>query len=197
MKKVIFALTLFIAAIPVFIGIIGFFLPQEIRVERSAEIAAPAHIPFMLVNDLQSWHKWSPWHQLDPNMKITYGKITAGEGASYTWESEKSGNGQLDITESVPSKKISTRMDFRENGTAAGEFIFEANTPKTVRITWAMETDLGGSPFSRFIGLFMEKFVGDDFETGLRNLKEISEKKAAEVPKAIPSESIGQQSAAN
>jgi hypothetical protein len=53
-----------------------------------------------------------------------------------------------------------------------------------------MRTDMGESPFSKFVGVFMEYFVGKDFEIGLKKLKEVAEKKAQEKPQALPQADI-------
>jgi hypothetical protein len=55
------------------------------------------------------------------------------------------------------------------------EFTLEPNGDSTI-VTWAMH---GPSPYiSKVIGLFMnmDRMIGKEFETGLRNLKSVSEK---------------------
>jgi hypothetical protein len=186
MKKFIFAAVIFTAALPILIALIGLFMPQEVFVSRSAEINASPQITFNFVNNLKKWELWSPWHLTDTAMKISYQKQFLGEGASYSWQSEKHGNGKLSIKESLANEKILTEMDFSENGTASGEFLFEKVSGGTVKVTWSMRTDMGESPFAKFSGIFMEYFVGKSFETGLQSLKEVAERKANEKPQALP-----------
>ena len=44
------------------------------------------------------------------------------------------------------------------------------------RLTWSDEGDLGMNPMNRWVGLFLDKLIGKDFETGLVNLKKLVEK---------------------
>ena len=156
--------------------VIAFFLPREVHIERSGSIHAPAKVVFGLVNNLHTWEKWSIWNQIDPEMDITYENSGIGKNASYTWNSENSkvGQGKLTITESIPYDSIATEMDFMEEGTAMGYFLFKENGGAT-DITWAFNSDLGNNPFARWMGLMFNTMIGPDFENGIANLKVVSE----------------------
>ena len=50
-----------------------------------------------LVNDFHEWQQWSPWEDLDPQMRRTYSGPDAGVGAAYAWEgNRKAGQGRHD-----------------------------------------------------------------------------------------------------
>lgn len=155
----------------------GFLLPRHSHVERSLVMKANAATAFNQVNTLKNWEKWSPWHNIDPAMKLEYEGPESGAGAKYIWTSTNSnvGNGALTILASQPNQKIVSEMDFMENGKATGTYLFEEN-PEGTKLTWAMDSDLGMNPVARYFGLFMENFVGKDFEKGLNNIKVIVEK---------------------
>ena len=44
------------------------------------------------------------------------------------------------------------------------------------QVTWTMNGDMGANPLYRWMGLFMDKMVGPDFDAGLANLKALAEK---------------------
>lgn len=161
---------------------VGFMLPRQVHVERSLVMQAPPAAAFEQVNTLKNWEKWSPWHQIDPKMKLTYEGPEAGAGAKYIWFSdhEKVGNGSLTIKTSEPNKKIVSEMDFMENGVATGTYYFE-ETPEGTKVTWAMDSDMGMNPVGRYFGLMMDKFLGPDFEKGLNSIKTLVEKPAGHV----------------
>ena len=46
----------------------------------------------------------------------------------------------------------------------------------STRLIWADAGDLGMNPMNRWFGLFLDKFIGTDFERGLANLKKLLEK---------------------
>ena len=59
---------------------------------------------------------------------------------------------------------------------AAIREIFDRVDGKATRVTWTMNGDMGGNPVYRWMGLFMDKMVGPDFDAGLANLKALAEK---------------------
>ena len=58
-------------------------------VTRTTTIEAPAERVHALVNDFHEWPKWSPWEDLDPQLRRTYSGPDAGVGATYAWEGNK------------------------------------------------------------------------------------------------------------
>jgi hypothetical protein len=156
--------------------LISFLLPSKVHVERALAIKAPPAVIFNQVNTLRNWPDWSPWHGLDPQMKIVYSGPAAGQGAAYAWTSDDSqvGNGSLTITQSQPFERIDINMDFGPNGIASGTYLLRPTAEGTV-VTWAMDSDMGMNPVGRYMGLMMDKMVGADFEKGLANLRKVSE----------------------
>lgn len=160
---------------------VSFLLPAESHVERSIVIKAAAQPVFEQVNTLKNWEKWSPWHKMDPNMKLTYQGPVSGNGAKYIWTSDQDevGNGSLTITESKPGESILTEMNFGEMGTSYGKYTFEAVEGGT-KITWAMDSDGKDIPWNyyvpcKYFNLFMDQLCGPDFEKGLASMKTIVE----------------------
>ncbi len=152
--------------------------PDAFRIERSATIKAPPEKLYAQVNDLKAWTAWSPWERIDPALKRTYSGPQRGKGAAYAWEGNKDvGVGRMEITDAVPASKITIKLDFLKPFEAhnTAEFSFSRQGEATT-VTWAM---YGPSPYlSKLIGLLfnMDRMVGGQFETGLANLKSITEK---------------------
>ncbi|GAA4390664.1 SRPBCC family protein [Hymenobacter koreensis] len=160
----------------VVLAVVGMLLPRHVHVERSLTMQAPPAVVFEQVNTLQNWEAWSPWHKLDPNMQLTYAGPAAGAGASYSWLSQMSevGNGTLRILHAIPHSRIDTEMVFDDNGKGQASYFF-TSTPQGTKVTWTMDTDLGLNPVGRYVGLFIEGWVGQDYERGLRNLQQVVE----------------------
>jgi hypothetical protein len=177
--KVLKKIAIGLAVIIVLLLVISFFLPSNIHVERSLEIKASPDTVYGMVADLKKWGQWSPWHKMDPNIVITYGEKTEGLGASYSWTSDHSdvGNGRMVISEAVPGEKIKLEMYFMESKDPAfGGWIFE-KTNEGVKATNTMDMNAGMNPVMRIMGLMMDSMVGEHFEDGLNNLKQIAEAK--------------------
>jgi len=173
-KIIVVALIVVIAAILV----LAATRPDSFRVERSAQISAPPDKILFLVNDFHQWGAWSPYEKRDPAMKRTFGATTAGKGAVYEWDGNKSvGKGRMEITDTAPPSTIVIKLDFIApfEGHNVAEFTLNGKGDAT-HVTWAM---YGPASFvSKLIGVFfsMDSMIGKDFEAGLAALKTIAEK---------------------
>jgi uncharacterized protein YndB with AHSA1/START domain len=153
--------------------------PDGFRIERSAHIQAPPEKVFAQIDDFRRWTAWSPWENIDPGLKRSYGGAAAGAGAAYAWEgNSKVGSGRMEITESRAPSKIVIKLDFIKPFEAhnTAEFTLVPGAQGGTALTWAM---YGPSPYaSKLMGIFMnmDRMVGAQFEQGLANLKSIAEK---------------------
>jgi effector-binding domain-containing protein len=175
--KILKKIGIVLLAILLVLVIISFFLPSKVHVERSLEMKAKPEIAFALVNNLKSWEEWSPWHKIDPQMKLVYSTITEGANASYSWTSDhdKVGNGRLTILESSPSTHIKTQLNFGNMSPSYADFNFTP-TADGVKVIWTMDADMGMNPVARYFGLMIDKMMGPDYEKGLAGIKELAEK---------------------
>ena len=152
--------------------------PDSFRVQRSASIKAPPDKIFPLINDLKAWAAWSPFEKKDPAMKRSFGPITAGKGATYDWQGDRSvGQGHMEIIEASPPDKVLIKLDFIKPFEAHnnGEFTLEPKGDNTL-VTWAI---YGPSAYvTKVMGVFvnMDTMIGRDFEAGLADLKAAAEK---------------------
>jgi carbon monoxide dehydrogenase subunit G len=151
--------------------------PDSFRVQRSTSIKAAPDKIFALINDFKAWPKWSPYENRDPNMQRTLSGADAGPGAVYEWKGDKNvGQGRMEILESTAPTKITIKLDFltpfEAHNTATFTMVPQGDATE---VTWAMD---GPSPFiTKVMGVFMnfDKLIGTDFETGLANLKRLTE----------------------
>jgi uncharacterized protein YndB with AHSA1/START domain len=166
-----------IAAI-VIVLILASTRPNQFRVERSIDIAAPAGKIFPLLEDLRQQRRWSPWEQKDTAMKRTYSGMEKGVGAIYEWDGDKNiGAGRQEITAVTPNEKIEAKIDFIRPMQAHNRFEFALHPAGNgTNVTWAI---FGPSPFvSKVFSVFMnfDKMIGSEFEKGLTQLKALAEK---------------------
>jgi hypothetical protein len=150
--------------------------PADFRIQRSASIKAPPDRIAPLIVDFNRWSSWSPYEKLDPGMTRTLSGAASGKGAVYEWSgNNKAGRGRMQILDVSPST-VTIKLDFEKPFEAHNTALFtlEPGAGGTT-VTWAME---GARPFShKLIGVFMnmDQLVGRDFETGLANMKSVSE----------------------
>jgi uncharacterized protein YndB with AHSA1/START domain len=173
MKKSILSILVILAGLCFFINA----QTDSFTVTRSLAIAAPPEIIFDQVNDFHNWEKWSPWAALDPDMTHTYTGPTSGVGASFSWKgNNKVGEGSNTILAIRHPELIQMRSDWIKPmpGSSTVAFTFNPQADTTI-VTWQMK---GTKNFlAKAIGLIMDcdKMAGDQFETGLLNLKNLIE----------------------
>jgi len=172
--KILGKILLFIVIIIGIIIVISFFLPRKIHVERTKQIDAPSHIVFNQVNDLHNWDKWSPWQQIDSAMEKIYFGEGKGKGAGFEWKSEHPnvGNGKIEISSSVFPDSVITQINFGDQGIANAYHVFN-ETDSGTSVTWGFNSDLGGNPFAKYMGLIINKKIGADYEKGLNSLQNL------------------------
>src|SRR5215210_8921959 len=152
--------------------------PNTFSVRRETTVRAPPEKIFPLIDDFHQWATWSPYESKDPAMKRTYSGATSGKGAVYAWEGNKNvGSGRMEILEASAPAKIVIKLDFFTpfEGHNTAEFTMLPQGDAT-HVTWLMH---GPARFvTRLIQVFMnlDHMIGKDFESGLANLKKLTEK---------------------
>lgn len=154
---------------------IGLALPAHFKVERRVTIAAPAEKVYPLIAAPSEWKRWSAWNQRDPKMQIEAAGPAAGAGARWTRCSETEGNGEMEFTEAAPSERLAYRLSFPEFGMHSTGLLRLEPRGSGLWVSWSNEGNRGASPVNRWLGLFMDRLVGPDFEAGLTNLKRLAE----------------------
>lgn len=158
-------------------------IDPEYKVERTETIEAEPGKIYAVVSDFTTWGQWSKWHKMDPEMAITYGEKSAGEGATYSWSGEKAGTGTQTITEAIPGESLKTHIAFEGMGESNGAWKFEKVEGGTTKVTWSFS---GESPFFfRVFNLGMDDAVGADFEEGLASLKTLVEAMTVATPEVV------------
>jgi uncharacterized protein YndB with AHSA1/START domain len=177
MKKILITLAILVV---VLIGVLlGYAAsqPDTLRVERSIGIAAPPGIIFAYMNDFRRSRDWSPYEQKDPDMKRELSGAPMGVGAVYAWEGDENvGAGRMEILESMPNSKIVIQLDFFEpmEGRNMVEYTFVPDGD-TTRVTWTMSGPMNFVSKLMCAVIDMDAMIGKDFETGLQQLKSVTE----------------------
>jgi uncharacterized protein YndB with AHSA1/START domain len=161
-------------------GVLGLAIsrrPSDFRIERSKTIAAPPSAVFARLNDLHAWEAWSPWAELDPEMRTTYEGPASGVGARYSWTGNKKvGEGRVEITESRPNDLVQLRLEFLKPFKATNTTEFQLFPEEDgTRVSWTMtgRNNFVAKAFGVFVS--MDEMVGKDFEKGLDRMKEVVE----------------------
>ncbi|GGC95104.1 SRPBCC family protein [Undibacterium terreum] len=164
-----------IAALVVLLIAIALMLPNDFTVTRSIVINAPADKIYPLVAAPAEWKKWSVWNQRDPAMQMTFSGPASGTGAAWDWQSKSQGNGGMKFTAATPNQNIDYELHFEGMGKpSSGALKFEPQAGGT-KLTWSMHGNSEGNLMMKLFSPFMDKMVGSDFDSGLKNLKKLVE----------------------
>jgi len=163
-----------ILAIIIFGG--SLFLPKTYSVSRNAVINAPDSVIYKNIADFNEFTKWNPWAKMEPSAKITVSGNIAQPEHLYQWTGDKTGTGQMKITKVDANKMVDIELKFIKPMESVANTRFDiAADGSGNKVTWTMSGENKGA-INKWMGLFMDKMIGKDFEDGLRFLKEKSEK---------------------
>jgi hypothetical protein len=142
-------------------------------VEREERIDAPGPAVLERIVDFHRWQDWSPWADIDPDMKQVYSGAASGVGAVYEWEgNRKAGKGRMEIVEVDPAGKVTIDLQFLKPFKSRTTTWFNLHPDAgTTAVTWTMTGPK--TWMTRIMGIFtsMDKMIGKDFEKGLNRLK--------------------------
>jgi hypothetical protein len=149
----------------------------DFEVVRSTRISAPAERIHGLIDNFRAWRSWSPWEDLDPELRREYSGSESGVGARYAWEgNRKAGKGSMEIVGSTP-ERVDVRLTFERpwKATNAVSFMLAPAGDGETDVTWRMTGTQRG--FAALFGklISMDRMVGKDFEKGLTRMKSAAE----------------------
>ena len=165
----------FIILLLLILGIVGYFLPTDFTVSKTATISStPAHI-HEYVGDLNKWQTWTAWEGDDPEIEITIGERTTGIGASQSWMDEH-GGGSLTFTSWSPEKGIEYDLYFQGGKYKSKSAIqYDSSSQTRTRVRWTLSGDMSMPIIGGYFALFMKYSIGNMFQDGLKQLKSIVE----------------------
>ncbi|MFB1484880.1 SRPBCC family protein [Corallococcus sp. RDP092CA] len=190
-----------VAVLVLFAGFVA-TRPDTFTVTRSATVPGSPDIAFGLVNDFHQWSRWSPWDNVDPNLKRTFGGAESGVGATYAWTgNDDVGEGQMTIQEASANESIRVKLEFIKPfaSTSTTTFTFKPADDGTT-VNWTMTGDHNLISKAMCLFMDMDKMVGKDFEKGLASMKtaaqaEVTQRAEAEAARKAAEARAAEQAA--
>ena len=156
-------------------------MADTFTVERSASIDAPPARVYGYIANFHNWTAWSPWEDVDPQLKRAYSGAESGTGAVYGWSgNRKAGQGRMEILEATEPSTVRIDLAFEKPFKARHLIVFTIEPQGSGSLVrWTMTGRK--TRMIKVMGLVksMESFIGPDFEKGLARLKSAAEKQPA------------------
>jgi hypothetical protein len=173
---IFFLIALLIVAI---IVIVAFLAPKNYEVKRSIVIDRPHVGVFNYLKYLKNQDHWCPARKRDPDIKQAYEGEDGEVGFILKWKgNDEVGTGEQEITQIVKNKRMEVTSRFLKpvKSTSYIFTIVENLGRMQTKVTWGFKIE-NKFPMNVLM-LFhnMYKDAGNDYETGLKNLKNLLEK---------------------
>jgi len=175
MKTALYIITCLI----VLVFILHLLAPKNYHVERKIVVNSQIDNVFKSLCSLKEQQIWSPWAEMDANMKIEYRGVDGEVGSVSHWIGNKEvGEGEQEIMKIEGNTNIETELPFLKpfESTSTGFFQVQ-ELDKSTEVIWGFH---GKNKFpTTIIMLFMdmEKQIGPNFEKGLSKFKAYIENK--------------------
>jgi ribosome-associated toxin RatA of RatAB toxin-antitoxin module len=164
-------------------GLVGLFfivpalMPGKYNVEKSTVInKSPDHV-FNNVADLNHYRDWNPWQKMEPGAKAEITGTPKTVGHKFFWEGKKIGSGSLTVRSLNAPSDLQLDLAFIKpwKTEALDSWTFEKQSENSTKVTWKNSGPLP-YPMARLMGPMVVKNLNQQFEQGLKSLKEMCEK---------------------
>ena len=96
--KILRYLLYFFASIAAIIITMGLFAKKNYAIERSIDIKAPRDTVFEQIKFFKNFRRWSPWSEIDSDMKVSIEGTDGAQGAKFHWDgNEDVGKGFIEL----------------------------------------------------------------------------------------------------
>ncbi len=157
----------------------GLVISKDMNVSREIVINKPKAEVFNYIKYLKNQDNFSKWGSMDPNMKKEYTGTDGTVGFVSAWEgNSKVGKGEQEITAIEEGKRLNFDLRFIKpfKSFSKAFMITEAVSDTATKVTWGFDSKMVYPMNIMKLFMNMEKMVGNDFSTGLTNLKNLMEK---------------------
>ena len=151
-------------------------MASKYSVIATREVKSTAGKVHDLIVNVGRIEEWNPYVEMDPAIVSQFSDQKLGEGAWYSYESKRVGNGRLELTASTPSV-ITFKLEFigakKVDVASTRYMISPGSTSDTVTVTWEMSGEHAG--FQKLLWPIMNGVLTKAFNRGLEKLAALVE----------------------
>ena len=136
--------------------------------KRTLIIDADAADLYALAVSNEGFQRFNPYCDTDPDLKIELYGPSTGIGSGFSFDG-KDGKGTQTVADAVENRRVTYAVDLGMMGKPTQQILFEPVSGGT-RVVWEVHSHAGYNPLKRLANLFLDRFMGQTLERGLRNL---------------------------
>ena len=175
--KVLRKIVLVVLLLPIVLLVVSFFLPSKYHVVREEVILAQPEAIYPWLAQLRQWPEWTVWStNYDPTIAHTFSGPAEGAGAVMSWTS-KAGNFSLKLSAADAKTGVKYDLNYEDGTLLCHGGVTMAPVEGGQRVTFSNEGQLGRHPVRVYLGLFVDKMMGAEFQKNLQGLKQKVESK--------------------
>lgn len=157
----------------------GLVISKDMKATREIVINKPVSEIFNYIKYLKNQQNYSKWATMDPNIKNEFRGTDGQPGFVNSWSgNNKVGVGEQEIIAIEEGKALHTELRFIKpfKSFAKSTLTTEAVDGNSTKVSWGFESKMNYPMNVMKLFMNMEKAIGNDFSTGLNNLKSLMEK---------------------
>ncbi|MHC1689621.1 MAG: SRPBCC family protein [Bacteroidales bacterium] len=170
--KIILIVIGILIAIPL---VAALFVEKDYAVSREITINQPKQVVFEYVKYLKNQDSFSKWANMDPNMIKTYTGTDGTVGFISAWDSNNKnvGKGEQEIIKITEGERIDFELRFIKpmESTEQAYMTTDSIAENQTKVTWGFSGKMKYPMNLMMLFMDFDKMIGDDFNTGLANLK--------------------------
>jgi uncharacterized protein YndB with AHSA1/START domain len=176
LKKILLVIVVLVAIVL----IVAAVTKKRYAVEREIVINKPKQEVFDYIKFLKNQDNYSKWAMMDPAMKKTYTGTDGTVGFVSAWDSDKKdvGKGEQEIKKIAEGERVDFELRFIKpfESTEQAYMQTQAVSPTETKVKWGFDGHMNYPMNLMLLFMDFEKMIGDDLQTGLKNLKSNLEK---------------------
>lgn len=159
--------------------IVGLFPKKDYHVEREIIINKPVSDVFNYAKFLKNQKDYGVWAKRDRHAKMEFTGTDGTVGFISRWDSkiEDVGAGEQEIKEMIPNQRINFELRFKRPHTCIGQSYMTTDSlsANQTKVKWGFDGKMDYPMNLMMLVMNMDKMLGTDLETGLKNMKVIVE----------------------
>lgn len=167
------------AGIILLVLLLGLVISRDLEATREITIHKPVTEVFNYIKYLKNQDNFSKWATMDPGMKKEFRGTDATPGFVSAWDGNKKvGKGEQEIKTIEDNRKISFEIRFEKPFKSVAQAVMTTTAAgdNATTVTWGFKSQMTYPMNVMKLFMNMNNVIGNDFSTGLNNLKSLLEK---------------------